>query len=116
MNKVFFHHHEVMINSANEVIAKTAREAAKYEHRLLMEQLNDLISRGLLVVEVAQPMLVTTIEVNEHQPGFEVRMESSVRLVLKDKEYIQQLEQENKKLKEKLENVKKFIDQIKTED
>lgn len=112
MKKVFFSYLDVHKNNTSEILQKVAKEAAKQENEILTSQLNEFISRGLLVVEVTQPMLVTSFEVNENNPGYEVRIERGVRLVLKDQEYIEKLERENTELKNKLNEVKKLLVQL----
>lgn len=64
------------------------RHAAEQTESLLLEQLNDLLSRGLLVVEKTEPVLIqdSTGKVQIHQ---------KINLTLRDKEYIEKLEKEN---------------------
>ena len=62
---------------------------------IILEQLGELVKRGLIVVERSSPTLV------EYRLGepykFEIR--TGVRLVPKEFEYIKKLEEENEKLK-----------------
>jgi len=78
-------------------------EIERQKEALLLEQLNELVKRNLLVIEQTQPILVR----DECSDGVVLRQ--SVRLVLKDQEYIQQLEKENKELKEYKEKVKGLL-------
>lgn len=71
---------------------------------LILEQLNDLISRNLLVVELGPISLVQTMD------STKVEIKRSVRLVLKDKEYIEKLELENATLIEKLELIRESLE------
>lgn len=65
-----------------------------------MEQLNEFISRGLIIVELTQPTFV-------HSPdSTKVEIRQSCKLVLKDQEYIQDLERENKALKEQHDKIR----------
>jgi len=59
----------------------------------LMQQLNWLVSRGLLVVELG-PMTIV-----QEAHSLNIRAEQTVELVLKDKEYIERLEKENTELR-----------------
>lgn len=74
------------------------------KEQILMEQLNELISRDLLVVEETEPVLVREFNSNK------VSLKQSVRLTLKDKEYIIKLEDENKQLKETLAKFKELYE------
>ena len=71
------------------------------------EQLNELVSKGLLVIELGEPIIVH----DEHSSKVEIKR--SVKINLKDKEYIESLEKENAKLKEQIKilmNIKKDLD------
>ena len=72
-----------------------------------MEQLNDLISRRLLVVVMGQPTLV------RYENSDRVELRQTCQLVLKDKEYIEKLEKENTELKEKLDKITEALKDIK---
>lgn len=87
-------------SNIDEIVTKCVTDLAAQKETVLMEQLNDLISRNLLVVEETRGTLV-------HDPlTQQVRLVQAVRLTLKDKEYIEQLETENKDLKARLEKIK----------
>lgn len=72
-------------------IQKTISALAKEKESAIMEQLNDFVSRGLIEIQETQPQFVRS----ELEDKIEVRQ--SVKLVLKDKEYIEQLEAKVKK-------------------
>lgn len=93
-------HHEQL----NKIIANAAQKAAEQKEKIILEQLNELISRGLLVVYETQPMLVQTLR-DPLSPEPRVEIVSAIKLVLKDQEYIEKLEAENKDLKEKLNSI-----------
>lgn len=63
----------------------------------LLEQLNDFISRGLIEVHYGPSTFF-----RDPGKGDTVTYSQEVTLVLKDKEYIETLEEENKKLKAEL--------------
>jgi len=81
------------IDSAMDV----AREVSKATEASIVAQLNDFISRGLIEVKMG-PMSF----VRDSFHGNTVTVSQTCELVLKDKEYIERLENENKKLKELL--------------
>lgn len=90
----------------NQNINEILQEVAKETENKLLEQLNDFISRGLIVVENG-PM---TMIHDSH--SFKVLIQRSVQLVLKDKEYILKLENENGALKELLKQIKSNMKDI----
>jgi hypothetical protein len=74
-----------------------AGEIAKQKEAAILVQLGDLITRGLLVVEYyGHPQLFCA------EDSSQIIYKQSMRLVLKDKEYIEKLEDENRKMKERL--------------
>ena len=68
-----------------------------------MHQLSDFISRGLIEVQVVGSQFVRCAD----SSGVEYR--EAVRLVLKDKEYIEKLEKENSEMKALIENLKTMV-------
>jgi len=75
-----------------------AREISKATEASIMAQLNDFISRGLIIVEHG-PMSFTR---NPLKDPYKINIEQTVSLKLKDKEYIEKLEAENKRYKDLL--------------
>lgn len=82
----------------NKFIQKAIEESAKKKESIILEQLGDLVKKGLLIIEESQPMIVKTREAGEEK--FEMRF--MIRLVLKDKDYISKLERENTFLRDKI--------------
>ena len=79
---------------ANELLQQHSK---KVENEIL-EQLTDLTSRGLLVIEAGPvKMFMPQKDVDGKRM---LTMGQTIKLVLKDKEYIEFLEKENKSLKE----------------
>jgi len=78
----------------NSLAEDLSRKVAKNTEISIMSQLNDFISRGLIEVRTGQAILVQSTD------RAEIDYRQTVELVLKDKEYIEQLEEENKKLRE----------------
>jgi len=84
-----------------------AKELARVQNKQIDEsilgQLNDLISRGLLVVEQKSPVLV------QDSGSSQIRITTFIRLKLKDQEYIEKLELENKELKKDVDAIKSLF-------
>lgn len=78
----------------------------KQKEELLLQQLNWLVSRGLLIIEEGPMSLVTT-------PGsYDIQLKQTVELVVKDKEYIEKLEKENNTLKLRLLEIREVFDKL----
>lgn len=75
-------------------LQKIVEKVSKAREETIMDQLNDFISRGLIEVQIIGSQFVRSADSNN------VVFTESVRLVLKDKEYIEKLEKENAELKE----------------
>tara|TARA_R110000851_G_scaffold261755_2_gene414288 strand:+ start:209 stop:526 length:318 start_codon:yes stop_codon:yes gene_type:complete len=84
------------IDPTGQMVQDLVKKAAKHKELLILEQLNELISRDLLVVEETQMMLV------RHQDSNDIGMSQKVRLVLKDQEYIESLESKIADLEDKV--------------
>jgi len=93
--------------SMNKILNDSVDEIEKKVESELLSQLNDFISRGLIVVERSHPSLASSYEdITYPTPNtFKVELNTAVRLVLKDKEYIEKLESENKEFKKALESI-----------
>lgn len=79
------------------------RDMMQQKENLILEQLNDLISRKLLIIENGSFSLVRESNSNK------ITYKQTIKLTLKDKEYIEQLEKENKELKEIINKLKGVI-------
>lgn len=90
-----------MIDYTN--INSIVKDLARQSETIILDQLNEFISRGLIVVHRGPMNLV-----QDHYTD-KVTIQSSVKLVLKDQEYIEQLEKENKALKEQIERTNQII-------
>ena len=82
------------IRSASDVAAYVAKETES----LILAQLNEHISRGLIVVEQTQPQFISHAD----NPN-KVEIRTSVRLKLKEQEYVEKLEKNIKVAVEALE-------------
>lgn len=82
------------------------KEISKQKEKIILDQLNERISRNLLVVET-QPVLIHNIDPDTREPKVELKQQ--VRLVLKDQEYIEKLENENRELKENLDRISELL-------
>lgn len=82
-----------MIHSYLDELTK---ELCSQQQNILLVQLNDLVSRDLLVIEQTQPILIQDIE-------GKIRIEQSIKLSLKEMDYIKKLEDELGEAKKKIE-------------
>ena len=80
-----------------------AFEVAKQTEESILAQLNDFISRGLLEIEMG-PITFVSSDIS-----MRVEVRQRVALKLKDKEYIQKLEAENKELRDLIVKIKGII-------
>lgn len=89
----------------DNLVKRTLFDVAQQTENAILEQLNDFISRGLLVVETQGPTLI-----QEATPtGSVLKVRNTTKLKLKDQEYIQKLETENKELREIIERLKAVL-------
>jgi hypothetical protein len=85
--------------SLNNKVFEISKELMKQKEKVIMEQLNDLVSKKLLVIQETEPVLI------QCPMSYNIKLEQKVRLVVQDSEYIEKLEKENKNLKDKLEKI-----------
>lgn len=95
------------INTGQSLVEKVARESARATEESILDQLNELVSRGLLLVEETKPTLYRSVDSSK------ITIEKSIRLVLKDQEYIENLESKVKNLEERLEKYDKLAEEVK---
>ena len=88
-------------------ITKLTKQIAEKEQERILDQLNELVSRGLLVIERQQPTLVTQMR-NHNDAKTRIDVMMAVKLILKDQEYIEQLERENAEMKDALMKIKEL--------
>lgn len=85
-----------------------ATKVAKQTEAAIVEQLQELVSRGLLELQVTQP----TFTMNDDG---KLHYSQQCRLLLKDQEYIEKLEAENEKLKTKIASIVETFTKLKGE-
>jgi hypothetical protein len=83
--------------------SKILKDVLVQKESLVLEQLSDLVKRGLLVIEQSEPVLVQDLYADK------LVLKQAVRLSLKDKEYIEKLEAENTALKEQLLKIQEAV-------
>ena len=77
--------------------SELAKKVAEAQEKEIMSQLNEFISRNAIVVESIGPVLVQDhFSNNPH----EVKVQTAIRLKLKDQDYIEELEKEIKYLRD----------------
>lgn len=91
------------MNTANDVVREIANDIRVSTEKVILEQLNDFISRGLIVIESTQPILV------QDPTSASLKIVQHVKLTLKDKEYIVKLEEENKRLNQLVSNLEEYF-------
>lgn len=83
------------MNHASLMTAEgVAKEIAKATEAHILEQLNDFVSRGLIVIEQMGPTFV------QEPTDSRIVVRTAVRLRLKDREYIEKLEKQNAEFRE----------------
>jgi len=83
-------------NDLNMIVREISYDIQRATEDGILEQLNDFISRGLITIEITTPQLI------QDYGSTKIRVSQSVKVLLKDKEYIETLEKENKELKDLL--------------
>jgi hypothetical protein len=86
----------IRFNNTDDVITQLAKEIYERRDQQILSQLNEHISRGLISVEETTPQLVRSFDSDK------LEFKMGIKLVLKEQEYVESLEAENKKLKEQL--------------
>lgn len=94
--------------TTDSLVNKVTKDLLKQKENLLMEQLNDFVSRGLIVIEETAPSFIKEDDLLDPS-SYKITLRQTVRLVLKDKEYIEKLEAENKELKESVKQLEANI-------
>ena len=84
-----------LISLSEKVAAETEKE--------IISQLNDFISRNLIEIQTGPLTFVQSMQTST------VEVRRSVKLVLKDKEYVEKLEKENSELKDLIAKIKATI-------
>lgn len=88
------------MNLEAEMMSSIATQVAAKTQSCILDQLNDFISRGLIEIQMGPMTFVQSDDFASNKN--EVRIAQSCKLVLKDREYIEKLESENKELREVL--------------
>lgn len=80
-------------------LRNTVERLAQQKEKMILDQLDDLVKEGLLVIEQGPMSLVQMAHNNE------MIVAQEVKIVLRDKEYIQSLKDEIEALKRVLKNI-----------
>jgi len=90
-------------NGMDSVIQQVAKKSAKARDIVILEQLSELINRGLLIVEEREsPRLSVSQRADRPLGEVQLDIRNDIRVVLKDQEYIEKLEADNEKYKKRL--------------
>ena len=99
-----------MSKLVSDTVDKLSKDILKQQDVYILSQLNELVSRGLIVVETTNPII--TRENNFITGDFDIKISQGIRLVPKEFQYIKKLEEENKDLKSKLNIIRKTVEYI----
>ena len=92
-----------MTINQSTMMSDLGQRIAKARDEKLCEQLSWFVKRGLLVVEQGPMQFIQEVD------SMEIRIVQIVELQLKDKEYIEKLEEENKMLKQSFDFLKSVM-------
>lgn len=84
-------------------LSEVGHEISKQTENSILNQLNDFIKKDLIVLKKGPMSFV------QDRDSHTVKIEQTVELCLKDKEYIVKLEEENKILKEEIKSILAII-------
>jgi hypothetical protein len=84
-------------------LESTVRKLFEQREAIIMTQLQDLIQKGILVVELGEMVFI------QHAYKAEIELHQAVKLTLRDKEYIEKLEQENADLINQINAVREIV-------
>jgi len=85
-------------------------DISKQREFLFLEQLEELTKRNVLVVEESHPVL---LKICDPASGKEkIELKQTIKLKLKDQEYIESLEKENAELRGRLDKIKTAIQDV----
>ncbi len=95
-------------NNTIDMFSTMANEVSNSTASAILKELNDLVSRGLLVIELGEGALV-----HDYSRANSLQYCQKVKVVLKDKEYIEKIEAENKELKDKINALQEAVNGLK---
>lgn len=99
-----------MYNNVNSFINNIGRDLLEQQEAIILEQLNDLIKDGVLVIQKTQPVITMSHKYDSDK--YEVTISEAVKLSYIGKEKMDELQTENTKLKEEVRLLKAgFLDQ-----
>lgn len=91
----------------DSAVSAVVKEVLKQKETMLLEQLQDLVSRNLLVIEETAPVLVRRDSITDFEPKFD--LVQKITLKLRDQEYIEELEAKVVKLEQSLDTIRRAI-------
>lgn len=93
----------MVFTSMQDAIRELSEKNLIAKETEILKQLNELISRGLLVIEETSPVLV------RDESSSTIRMSQSIRILLRDQEYIEKLESELAQAKETIAKIQEAL-------
>lgn len=91
------------LSSMDNIVEAVSRELLTVQNNIILQQLNDMIKEGILIIESTQPVLVQMAQT------YEVEVRQAIRLTFRGAEEFQNLKDENQQLKEQLQSVKSIL-------
>jgi hypothetical protein len=99
------------LTDTSSTLSKIVRDLLAERDKAILDQLNELIERDLLVVEYGPMTLIKAVPEFRHEKELDypkIELRQTVKLKLKEQEYIMKLEAENKKMKEIIDKLKMY--------
>lgn len=100
------------VNSMTKITESLVKQISEHAEQTILDQLNEFISRGLIVAEIEQPVIVQSYLAPD-QDAIKINVARKVVLKLKDQEYIERLEDKIQGLEQQLNQIKENYDKIK---
>lgn len=94
------------MNINDSYLQKLIPELLEQHEAYILDQLTDLIDKGILVVENDGPFMLF-----QESTHARFRISKPLKFTVKDKEYIERLEKENAELKAAVEGIKHTMNQ-----
>jgi hypothetical protein len=92
---------ELKLPDTADLASRVAREVAVETENVILDQMNDFVSRNLIEIEQSDLQLI-------REDDGRLKMGRTVKLRLKDKEYIQRIENENREMRHLLARLAEF--------
>jgi hypothetical protein len=92
-----------------ELTSELINEVLRQQESILLEQLGDLVTHGLLVCQSGPPQIIRESDPYGGGGVYKFKLVQSVKFVLRDAEYIAKLEAENKEMKDIIQRLRGLL-------